>query len=177
MSHRSYYKSPIGTLCIEEEEGFIVGLYFVKEATNNKTDENEAADNEGKEKAAVKIEVLREAKRQLEEYFAGERTEFDLPIKLKGTDFQVRVWEELRAIPYGEARSYGEVAKRIGNPKAARAVGNANNKNHILILVPCHRVIGTDGSLVGFGAGLDVKKYLLELEGKKKRIEWEGEAL
>jgi len=153
--HKGYYISPLGTICIEEEDHYIVGLYFVERID---------------EKEAVETEVLREAQRQLEEYFSGRRKEFTLPVKFEGTDFQVKVWQALQTIPYGETRSYGEIAKQIGNPRAARAVGNANNKNHILLLVPCHRVIGADGSLVGFGAGLDVKKYLLNLEEKTRKI-------
>lgn len=237
MRHKAYCRSPIGILCIEEEEDFIVGLHFVKEVIGKETGNNgrnseetkskethdngrgseeiesketydsgrgsqemesketydngrgsqeieskEIHDNErsiegindegtgGKEtykKDTAEIGVLRKAVQQLEEYFSGKRTEFELPIKFTGTDFQIKVWEGLRTIPYGETRSYGEMAIQIGSPKAARAVGNANNKNQILILVPCHRVIGADGSLVGFGAGLDVKKYLLELEEKR----------
>ncbi|MDE6607001.1 MAG: methylated-DNA--[protein]-cysteine S-methyltransferase [Lachnospiraceae bacterium] len=149
MKHKGYYKSPLGMICIEEKEGSIAGLYFVKSIDEKETTENE---------------TIEEAKRQLEEYFSGRRREFTLPVRLEGTDFQVKVWRALQTIPYGETRSYGDIAKQIGNPKAARAIGNANNKNHILLLVPCHRVIGADGSLVGFGSGLDVKKYLLELE-------------
>lgn len=112
--------------------------------------------------------LLQKAKKQLREYFAGNRREFDLPICLHGTDFQKKVWNVLQSIPYGETLSYGEVAAKIGNPKASRAVGGANNKNPIMIIVPCHRVIGADGSLVGFGGGLPAKEYLLALEGKCK---------
>lgn len=101
---------------------------------------------------------------QLEEYFQGNRKRFDVPIHMSGTPFQQSVWRALQEIPYGETRSYKDIAAAIGNPKACRAVGMANNRNEILILVPCHRVIGADGSLVGFGCGLDAKKYLLNLE-------------
>ena len=103
--------------------------------------------------------------RQLEEYFAGRRRGFDLPLDLRGTDFQKRCWQELLKIPHGETRSYAEIARAIGNPAAVRAVGLANGKNPIAIIVPCHRVIGSDGSLTGYGGGLDVKRQLLELEG------------
>lgn len=106
----------------------------------------------------------REAFRQLEEYFAGSRRLFDLPLAPAGTDFQLRCWNALRAIPYGETRSYGDVARAVGSPRAFRAVGMANNRNPIVIVIPCHRVIGSDGKLVGFGGGLDVKASLLELE-------------
>lgn len=107
-----------------------------------------------------------DAVRQLEEYFAGERREFTLPLKLTGTDFQVRVLEELTRIPYGQTVSYGTVAKRIGRPGAMRAVGAANGRNPIPIVIPCHRVIGSSGKLTGFGGGLDTKAALLRLEAE-----------
>jgi len=103
--------------------------------------------------------------RQLEEYFAGRRRRFDLPLDLRGTDFQKRCWQELLKIPYGETRSYADIARAIGNPAAVRAVGLANGKNPIAIVVPCHRVIGSDGSLTGYGGGLETKRKLLQLEG------------
>jgi len=101
---------------------------------------------------------------QLEEYFAGKRKQFDIPIRLVGTVFQVAVWKELAAIPYGETRSYKQIAENIGNPKACRAVGMANNRNPIVIIIPCHRVIGSSGELVGFGGGLELKQRLLDIE-------------
>nr|MBO2498022.1 [Fe-S]-binding protein [Bacillota bacterium] len=108
---------------------------------------------------------LEHVKKQLAEYFDGKRRRFDLPVDLYGTPFQLRVWRELKKIPYGEVRSYKELARAIGSPKAVRAVGGANNKNPVPILVPCHRVIGSNGSLVGYGGGLSIKEYLLKLEG------------
>ncbi|MFI8519622.1 methylated-DNA--[protein]-cysteine S-methyltransferase [Streptomyces sp. NPDC085481] len=105
-----------------------------------------------------------EAVRQLDAYFAGELTEFDLPLKLVGTPFQLRVWEQLRLIPYGETRTYGELAEVLGNPGASRAVGLANGKNPVSIVVPCHRVIGASGNLTGYGGGLDRKQRLLAFE-------------
>ncbi|NIL95503.1 MAG: methylated-DNA--[protein]-cysteine S-methyltransferase [Woeseiaceae bacterium] len=111
-----------------------------------------------------------EAVRQLEEYFAGERKEFDLPLHLSGTDFQVRVLEELQRIPYGQTTSYGAVAQRIGSPKAMRAVGAANGRNPIPIVIPCHRVIGSSGDLTGFGGGLDTKAELLRLEAENSGL-------
>jgi methylated-DNA-[protein]-cysteine S-methyltransferase len=108
--------------------------------------------------------TLVEARRQLDEYFAAERTEFDLTLAPAGTAFQTQVWAGLRAIPYGRTISYGELARRIGNPAASRAVGLANGRNPIAVIVPCHRVIGADGSLTGFGGGLDRKRALLALE-------------
>ncbi len=105
---------------------------------------------------------------QLNEYFRGDRKEFDLPIKLDGTEFQIECWKSLLNIPYGETRSYQEQAISIGNPKAVRAVGGANNKNKIGIIIPCHRVIGKDGSLTGYFSGVEHKKYLLDLEYRNK---------
>ena len=107
-------------------------------------------------------------KLQLRAYFQGELTHFDLPLAPVGTAFQLSVWRALRAIPYGELVSYKAIAEAIGNPKAVRAVGGANGKNPIPIIVPCHRVIGSDGSLTGFGGGLDVKQRLIDLERRKK---------
>jgi len=107
-----------------------------------------------------------EVGKQLHEYFAGQRKEFDLPLSLSGTEFQLLVLEELKKIPYGETTSYGEIAKRIGKPKAMRAVGAANGRNPIPIIVPCHRVIGVTGDLTGFGGGLTTKEALLRLEAE-----------
>ena len=109
-------------------------------------------------------DAFAEAARQLGEYFAGERTDFDLAIETGGTEFQRRVWGALREIPYGETRSYGDQARHIGAPDAVRAVGLANGQNPIAVIVPCHRVIGADGSLTGFGGGLENKRRLLDLE-------------
>ncbi|MFC3692465.1 methylated-DNA--[protein]-cysteine S-methyltransferase [Chenggangzhangella methanolivorans] len=109
-------------------------------------------------------ETLAEASRQLGEYFAGRRTRFDLPLDFQGTDFQRDVWAALVAIPYGETRSYGEIARAVGRPDAVRAVGAANGRNPISIVAPCHRVIGASGKLTGFAGGLNAKAFLLELE-------------
>jgi O-6-methylguanine DNA methyltransferase len=103
--------------------------------------------------------------RELEEYFAGKRREFTFSLDLRGTDFQVKCWRALLAIPYGETRSYADIARAVRKPQAFRAVGMANNRNPIAIVVPCHRVIASDGTLCGYGGGLDVKRKLLELEG------------
>jgi len=108
--------------------------------------------------------LIKKAAVQIEEYLAGKRTQFSLPLAMHGTAFQMAVWQALQSIPYGETRSYKEIAVMIGKPKAARAVGMANNRNPISIIVPCHRVIGHDGSLVGYGSGIPLKKYFLELE-------------
>jgi methylated-DNA-[protein]-cysteine S-methyltransferase len=120
---------------------------------------------EGK-KAANKI--TDKAAKQLEEYFSGKRKQFDLPLRPSGTAFQQNVWKALISIPYGETRSYKQVAQMVGNPDASRAVGMANNRNPIVIIVPCHRVVGSNGSLVGYAYGLEMKKKLLELEKKFK---------
>lgn len=112
--------------------------------------------------------LLRETERQLGEYFSGDRREFDIPLDMEGTDFQKKVWHALTEIPYGETRSYGFIAAAIGNPKAARAVGMANNRNPISVIVPCHRVVGADGNLVGYGGGLENKSFLLKLEKSNK---------
>lgn len=110
-------------------------------------------------------DMLVEATAQLQQYFAGERQEFDLPLDMQGTDFQLRVWEALCHIPYGQAVSYKHIATEIGVPAAVRAVGGANNRNPVSIIVPCHRVIGMNGKLVGYGGGLNNKEWLLGLEG------------
>lgn len=108
--------------------------------------------------------LMNEAANQVQEYLAGKRKAFELPLEPAGTEFQQRVWQALKTIPYGETRTYQDVARMIGNPKALRAVGGANNKNPLPIFIPCHRVIGANGDLVGYAAGLKIKKFLLELE-------------
>mgnify|MGYP001819511783 CR=1 FL=1 len=124
----------------------------------------ELAPGEG-DAAASGDPVLVECARQLQEYFAGQRRNFELPLRPRGTTFQHSVWQALADIPYGELRSYRDIAKALGKPKAVRAVGAANGRNPLPIVVPCHRVIGSDGSLTGFAGGLDMKRQLLELEG------------
>ncbi|MBR4694855.1 MAG: methylated-DNA--[Selenomonadaceae bacterium] len=146
------YPSPIGTLLLEEDG---TGLCRACLA--------EAMDAPDMPKGPA-TDILRQARLELDEYFSGKRRAFGVPLSLKGTEFQRRVWKALQGIPYGQVCSYEEIARRIGNPKAARAVGMANHCNPVMILVPCHRVIGKDGSLTGYAAGLDVKKHLLDLE-------------
>ena len=124
----------------------------------------EASDGLIKQETAL----LLEAKRQLEEYFAGLRAAFSLPLAPEGTEFQKIVWRELENIPYGETRTYGQIAEKIGNPKACRAVGGANHHNPVAVMIPCHRVIGKDGSLTGYAGGVDIKETLLRLEGAIK---------
>lgn len=114
----------------------------------------------------IESKLLKNAYKQLDEYFKGKRKFFDLPLNPKGTEFQKSVWNALMEIPYGCTYSYKDIAIKIGNEKACRAVGNANNKNPILIFIPCHRVIGSNGKLVGYGGGIELKKKLLELENK-----------
>lgn len=152
MENYTTMKTPIGRLIIKENSRAVT----VVRVTQEKEEVSKVQEKE--------TPLLRETKKQLQEYFNRQRKSFDLPLQPEGTSFQQRVWHALRQIPYGETRSYKELADMIGNPKACRAVGGANNKNPILILTPCHRVIGTDGSLTGFAAGLSAKKYLLELE-------------
>jgi len=111
--------------------------------------------------------ILMNAIVQLQEYFTGDRTEFDLPLDLRGTEFQQSAWRALATIPYGQTATYGEQAQRIGRPKAVRAIGAANGRNPVSIVLPCHRVVGADGSLTGFAGGLDAKRYLLAFEQSK----------
>lgn len=148
------FKSPVGFLKISEENDRLIGLSL----------QQENADAALLQKSARHSELLYEAYKQITEYFAGKRKKFELPIHGKGTAFQQRVWEELQKIPYGETRSYEDIAVAIGNPKAVRAVGQANHNNPLLLIVPCHRVIHKNGDITGFGCGTEVKKYLLDLE-------------
>lgn len=150
-------QTPVGELELVEDGKGICSLSF-------------GASSETQDIPEEKTELLLEAERQLAEYFAGKRKVFDLPLSLHGTEFQMRDWKALLAIPYGETRSYGEIARIIGCPKGSRAVGMANRNNPVAIIVPCHRVIGSDGSLTGYAGknkALDIKEYLLRLEGAK----------
>ena len=113
--------------------------------------------------------VILQAEQQLAEYFAGKRSAFSIRLDMAGTEFQKKVWQALLTIPFGETRSYNEIARQVGNPKASRAVGAANGRNPVSIITPCHRAIGSDGSLTGFAGGLDAKRYLLTLEGKLEK--------
>ncbi len=160
MKNTCIYNSEIGPLLITEEEGAVTELSFATQKTieesKNKTHDK---DNEISSCSAM-LEVCR----QLDEYFDGKRTDFDIKVNPKGTEFQQRVWAELLKIPYGETCSYKDIAMRIGSEKAYRAVGGANNKNPVSIIIPCHRVIGENKKLVGYGGGLDIKEKLLNLE-------------
>lgn len=152
MRNIFYYNTSIGRIGIEENGIAITKLEFI----NNDMQEEIMEKNE--------TALLKQAINELNEYLDGKRSSFGLPLEPKGTEFQKKVWNALKEIPYGETRSYGEIAKAIGNEKASRAVGMANNKNPIAIIVPCHRVIGANGKLVGYAGGLDIKEKLLQLE-------------
>jgi methylated-DNA-[protein]-cysteine S-methyltransferase len=155
--------SPVGLLILKSEGEHLTGIYMSGTYMDAPSQLPAELHNWVLDPTA---EPLRETARQLEEYFQGARREFDLPLRLEGTDFQRRAWRNLLEIPYGKTRSYGEQAQRIGNPKASRAVGLANGRNPIPIVVPCHRVIGAHGSLTGFGGGIARKRWLLAHENQ-----------
>lgn len=159
MRTHTVIDSAVGPLTIVAEDGAIVCLYMDLQRHRPDDDELGEPDPRGRE-----AEPFKAAADQLDAYFAGERTAFDLPLAPRGSEFQQRVWAGLLEIPYGQTESYGELAERIGSPGAARAVGLANGKNPIGIVIPCHRVVGANGSLTGYGGGLDRKKQLLDLE-------------
>lgn len=144
--------TPIGDLTVGVEDGKVTDLLFGPELPK------------GDYLRKVQNKLTREVFRQLSEYFAGKRKTFDLPLAPVGTPFQLSAWKALQTIPYGQTRSYRDVAIQVGNPKAARAIGSANHHNPIAIIIPCHRVIAADGSLGGFGGGLPIKSFLLDLE-------------
>lgn len=154
MINSIVFDTVIGRLYIAERDGAVSHLLFAQE------DDPEAYKEEGS-----LTPLLTETKDQILSYLAGTRTSFNLPLAPKGTPFQERVWNALLTIPYGQTISYKELAVRAGNPKACRAVGMANNRNPISLIIPCHRVIGADGKLVGYGGGLPIKEHLLRLEG------------
>jgi methylated-DNA-[protein]-cysteine S-methyltransferase len=157
--------SPCGPLlCVVDESGAVVRIEFGKGRESRQIIERMLDAGIDVVEDPARTAGLR---RQLAEYFAGERRDFDLRLAPEGTPFERSVWDELRKIPFGETRSYGEIAQAIGRPGAARAVGRANGANPIPIVVPCHRVIGSDGSLTGFGGGLEAKSRLLEIEGRR----------
>lgn len=150
----NYYisiSSPIGPLWLLQQDNALVGLHGAKPF-------------DLEQYCNTSTPLLLETQKQLEEYFAGTRKTFDLPLSPKGTLFQQAVWQALREIPYGATRSYKEIAQTIGRPNAYRAVGQTNNRNPLMIVQPCHRVIGTNGSLTGFAHGIDMKAFLLDLE-------------
>ena len=150
-----YLETPIGMLTLEAGETVLLGISFGR------------IEVEGAEKN--KNELLEKTKKQLNEYFAGKRKAFTIDMEPRGTEFQKKVWKKLEQIPYGETKSYGEIAKAVGNPKACRAVGMANHNNPIPILIPCHRVIAADHKPGGYGGGIDKKEILLKLEAEYGR--------
>lgn len=152
MKNAFVYQTRIGLVAIQDDGKHITNLDVVSEG--EVTGLNESL-------------LTKKAAQQLNEYLDGKRSSFDLPLNPQGTEFQKSVWKALLDIPYGETRSYRQVAEAVGNSKACRAVGMANNRNPIMIFIPCHRVVGSDGSLVGYGGGLDMKKQLLDLEKGK----------
>ena len=149
-----FYHSPVGWLRIFENGKGITMLKFLSDAKDQLST------------TGANTPLLVEAVLQLTDYFTGKRKEFTLPLDLQGTEFQLRTWKALQDIPYGETRTYKQIAEVIGCPKGCRAVGLANNRNPIAIIIPCHRVIGTNGSLTGYAGGLDIKEQLLRLEKK-----------
>lgn len=151
-----YYQSPVGRLAVACDGEYITRVGFCPADWTEKMSREDAP-------------LLACARRQLEEYFAGERKMFDLPLRPSGTRFRLRVWKALLDIGYGKTCSYGDLALAVGNAKASRAVGGANHANPIAIIIPCHRVIGANGALTGYGGGLDKKIFLLELEKKYTR--------
>ncbi|HAX73948.1 MAG TPA: cysteine methyltransferase [Firmicutes bacterium] len=152
--YRQYYDSPIGLIEVETSENAVCAVSFV-------TVKKEVTDT---------VPILQAAMKQLDEYFKGKRYEFLLPFEVKGTDFQMKVWDALQQIPYGETRSYKDIAINIGNELAVRAVGGANNKNKIAIMIPCHRVIGSNKQLIGYESGLEKKQWLLNHEEKSLKL-------
>lgn len=152
-------ESPVGTLLLGGDDTAVTELYFLKGEEEGGSLLMEHMVNAKEAPAAV-----RKAKTELEEYFAGARKKFTVTVRPEGTTFQKQVWKELEKIPYGETRTYGQIAAAVGSPRACRAVGMANHNNPISIIVPCHRVIGSNGKLTGYGGGLDKKEILLKLE-------------
>lgn len=155
-----YYKSPIGILEIKGNESEIQSIYFINDEFILR--QYESIEN-------IVCNELKNCIQQLDEYFEGKRIEFNLKLNPKGTDFQKRVWQELQNVKFGTTQSYLEQSKKLGNVKAIRAVASANGKNPISIIIPCHRVIGTDGSLTGYAGGIWRKKWLLEHESSSKQ--------
>ena len=157
-------KSPVGLLRLYATEGALTGIYL----ENHKGAPELTASERGD------LPVLLAARRQLEEYFAGERVSFELPLEPEGTPFQQTVWKALREIPLGDTWSYAQLARHVGRAGAARAVGSANGKNPLSIVVPCHRVVGTDGKLTGYAGGVNAKRWLLEHEQRLRSASNQG---
>ncbi len=149
-----YYQTELGVIGIEENGTALTKVYFGEGKLQDEADLRETA-------------LLQEAGRQVKAYLAGVRNDFTLPLAPQGTDFQQRVWAALQEIPYGETRTYGELAVQVGCPQGARAVGLANHKNPLLLFIPCHRVVGATGKMVGYAGGIAAKEYLLKLENQQ----------
>lgn len=160
MTEYSHINTPIGPLLVARDDGRLHTIQFARERVAAQPQRDWRRDDD----------AFADLAHQLREYFLGSRQEFELDVDLKGTPFQLDVWSALRAIPYGQIRSYSDIARVIGRPKAVRAVGAANGANPVPIIVPCHRVIGANGALTGFGGGLSVKRRLLELERGERRL-------
>jgi methylated-DNA-[protein]-cysteine S-methyltransferase len=156
-------ESPVGKLKLVASDKGLVALLWDNDRPHRGVPLNELVANE-------QHPILVATERQLREYFAGKRKTFSVSLDMRGTPFQKNVWEALLAIPFGETRSYGQIANQLGNPRATRAVGAANGKNPVSIIVPCHRVIGSSGKLTGFGGGLETKAHLLSLENSDRNL-------
>jgi len=166
--HSTILKSKIGPLFLAASEHGLVALEFDARLPGQQTIRPNPRDLRTETKTlkfAESADALRPYVQELKEYFDGQRREFSAPLDLRGTDFQLACWRALLKIPYGETRTYADIARAVGSPQGFRAVGMANNRNPIAIVVPCHRVIASDGTLCGYGGGLDLKRKLLELEG------------
>lgn len=159
MKFFDYYNSPLGNMVIMEEDNAIIRLSLCTQKP-----EFLEISHSPDPMSHTTTTLIENAKSQLTEYFQGTRQIFDLPLNPSGTSFQKKVWQALCQIPYGQTRSYKEIALAIDNPKGCRAVGMANNRNPIMLIIPCHRVIGSNGTLVGYAGGLDIKEWLLEHE-------------
>ena len=166
--HSTIFESPIGPLFLAAAENGLVALEFDARLPGQQTIRPNPRDLRGESRGVgfqeSKVELAAYV-RQLQQYFEGGRREFTFPLDMRGTEFQLACWRALLEIPYGETRTYADIARAVGRPQGFRAVGMANNRNPIAIVVPCHRVIASDGSLCGYGGGLDIKRRLLQLEG------------
>jgi O-6-methylguanine DNA methyltransferase len=172
--HSTIMLSPVGPLFLAASEKGLVALEFDVRLPGQQTirpNPRDLGSENGRRRHSKRFRfeecaaAMRHYVRELQEYFAGQRRQFDFPLDLRGTDFQLACWRALLEIPYGETRTYSDIARAVGKPQAFRAVGTANNRNPVAIVVPCHRVIASDGTLCGYGGGLEVKRRLLELEG------------
>ena len=157
-NRKYYFKSKYGVIEISYNGNTVISIKKIVKAVGH---------DEFTEKSQLKNDFLQKVEKELQEYFHGTRKSFNFTYEPEGTEFQKKVWKALEEIPYGETRTYKEIATNIGNPNASRAVGMANNKNPLMIVIPCHRVIGSNGKLVGYAGGLEMKKDLLEMEKRR----------